>query len=59
MGPGEIKGVQKQCASELHLRGVRKLKNKSSQGPYHNTFYGRNIRNKLECLSLASLSSLV
>ncbi len=34
----------------------------SYRGLYYKTFYGRNLtdfRNKLECLSLASLSSLV
>jgi hypothetical protein len=38
---------------------VKHLKDAPLWGLYYKTFYDRNFRNKLECLSLARLSSLV
>ncbi len=44
------------------IGAVKKFYNIGSTGLYYNTYYGRNVRifrNKLECLSLSSLSSQV
>ncbi len=51
--------IDERFVTLLCSSGLTYMFKKTTWGLYHKTYYGRNFRNKLECLSLASLSSLV